>query len=148
MCTLYNESTERINSLNTKISKIDKTFKGYIDGRINKFPRLINQDNTVPNPVLPLEPTSSVEGVRNKVRQLKGKNMTDELIIEGLRGLVADVKEQLDKTLEDNCSIVARPGAEFSEHVSRECKLIKGSVEGSAPLIQQLMSTKVNTTNQ
>ena len=94
---IYRQSSDRFNSLKSKVSKIGKTIKGYIDGPINEVQRLINQGNSAPNPVLAQDPTGSAGGVRNEVRQLREKNKTDELIIEGLQGLVADGKEQLDK---------------------------------------------------
>ena len=81
------------------------------------------------------------------VRQLQEKNTTDDLIIEGLRELVIDVKEQLDKTRDDNWSNIAKPAAANNGHQSKECELIKNSVEGSTQLIHHLISTKVNKTS-
>ena len=89
------------------------------------------------------EPAGTADVVRNEVSQFHQKNMIDELVIVGLRELVINVKEQLDKTMDGNPSNVTRPVADNSEHLSKECEMIKSSVEGSARLIRPLISTTV-----
>ena len=60
---VYEESTDRVYSLESKVSKMDKIIKGYIDGHINELQQILNQGNIISNPVLARKPENSVEGV-------------------------------------------------------------------------------------
>ena len=60
---VYEESTDRVYSLESKVSKMDKTIKGYIDGHINELQQILNQGNIISNPVSARKPANSVEGV-------------------------------------------------------------------------------------
>ena len=60
---VYEESTDRVYSLESKVSKMDKIIKGYIDGHINELQQILNQGNIISNPVSARKPENSVEGV-------------------------------------------------------------------------------------
>ena len=116
------ETSEQVNSWDSRVSRMDKVIKGYINGRMNELWRVTDNSNSV----IDQEPVNIVECVRKDVRLLQEKNKKDELILEGLRDLVVDVKEQLSKTIDIIQSTITTCETDNQGNRGKKCELIKG----------------------
>ena len=125
---MCDETSEQVNSWDSRVSRMDKVIKGYINGRMHEIWRVTD----ISNSVIDQEPVSIVECVRKEVRLLQEKNKKDKLILEGLRDLVVDVKEQLSKTIDIIQSTITICETDNQGNRGKKCELIKGSVEGPA----------------
>ena len=98
------------------------------------------------NQTITLDPDESLENVQQEVKLLPQEAETSQLAISMLTDTVLTVKEQLDRSMEQNNSIQTNTTG-MSNHLNKECELIQNSVEGSVKLIRQLISTKVDTSS-
>ena len=119
---MCDETSEQVNSWDSRVSRMDKVIKGYINGRMNELWRVTDNSNSV----IDQEPVNIVECVRKDVRLLQEKNKKDELILEGLRDLVVDVKEQLSKTIDIIQSTITTCETDNQGNRGKKCELIKG----------------------
>ena len=115
--------------------------KGYINHSISDVKRDFNQGYV--NLTIASEPTEPEEDIWDEVRSLKFQNKASEKLIEYLKGMLGDVKQELDRSLKEN-NCFPKPKTPRGNNQVKECKLIQSSVEGSTKLIRQLISTEVN----
>ena len=164
-------NSSAIESLDCKVNQLDKDLKTYVD---SQFKGINERIDKIPPPGMDNQPlhiqTSSIEMLRREVKSIKSKQKRDELTISYISDTIADVKDQLDQSLDksvdgglgiDNSHELTPPLPEItlvhsgvnpreiprnSPSNSRTNKrdLIKDSVESTAKLIRQLINTKIS----
>ena len=68
---IYTKTSEKMIILESKVTKIYKSVKGYIDGKISEVHHVVKQGNVTVNSSAAWDPENTVEGFRNEVIQLQ-----------------------------------------------------------------------------
>ena len=84
-------------------------------------------------------------------KQIKEKEFCNEQMIDSLRNLIVDVKEQVDNSILESSNNSRRQTHVRSRlpstQLRNEADIVKGGIEGSVRLISQLISTEIIDTN-
>ena len=90
-----------IESLECRVNQLDKDLKTYVD---SQFKGLNERIDRIPPPGVDNQPlnvqTSSIEMLRREVKSIKSEQKRDELTISYISDTIADVKDQLDQSLD------------------------------------------------
>ena len=162
-------NSSAIDSLDCRVNQLDKDLKTYVD---SQFKGVYERIEKIPPPGTANQPphtqASSIEMLKREVKSIKSKQKRDELTISYISDAIADVKDQLDQSLDksvgsdiDNSHELTPPLPEItpvqsevspremlrnnpSNSRTNERDLIKDSVESTAKLIRQLINTKIS----
>ena len=87
------------------------------------------------------------ESLKREIKSLKRKQQSDECAISLLTETIANVKQQVDSTMEDSRLLTNESFYSSRSRINRdnERSLMHESIENSAKLIRQLIATKVST---
>ena len=91
-------------------------------------------------------PGADLRHLRQELESIKHKNEQDEIVIENIRCVVTEVKDQLDRTLESPLNFSLRteiPPRVSLEKKEKERDLTKNAIDSSAKLLNQLIETKI-----
>ena len=90
-----------IESLDCRVNQLDKDLKTYVD---SQFKGVNERIDRIPPPRMDNQPlnvqTSSIEMLRREVKSIKSEQKRDELTISYISDTIADVKDQLDQSLD------------------------------------------------
>ena len=101
--------------------------------------------------VMPESIKKQIHEVRRDLEKLKRKEFCNEQMMDSLRNVIVDVKEQVDNSIVEN-SNNSRPQTHVrnrihSAQMRNEADIVKGGIERSVKLIAQLISTEIIDTN-
>ena len=133
-----NSSTNstRLSTVEHRVDELDKSVKTYVDA---KFKSAIDQVSSLNNTIPPNVFNGPFEALKREIKSLRHKQLCDENAISIISETIANVKDQIDSTIDDT--------AQYSRSkINRENEqnLIHDSIESSAKLIRQLIAVKVS----
>ena len=148
-------TSSRLDSLEARVDLIDINLKSYVDSHVRKVNRKIDESrishdkeelnmfisNNVKNVLNSSAPATEVRELVKEIEAIKHKSQCDNMLMENMRTVVSEVKDQLDRSLDRSANISA-PNLTMepvnSQRKDRERDLTKNAIEGSARLIRQL----------
>ena len=99
-------NSSAIESLDCRVNQLDKDLKTYVDSQFKGvYERIdkISPPGTVNQP--PHTQSSSIEMLKREVKSIKSKLKRDELTISYISETIADVKDQLDQSLDKSVGL-------------------------------------------
>ena len=137
-----NSSTNstRITAVEHRVDELDRGVKLYIDSKINA--NLFQSSQHTP----PLH-NNTFESLKREIKSLKRKQQSDECAISLITETIANVKQQVDSTLDESRLFTNESSYSSRSKTNRdnERSLMRESIENSAKLIRQLIATKIST---
>ena len=135
-------NSNRLLNLESRVDELDRNTKLYIDAKLNS---VVNQ---IPKTSNELTHSSDlrIETLKKEVRSLKRKQLSDEHAISLISETIANVKDQVDSSLDESRSF-SNNTTQFSRtRINRdnERNLMHDSIESIAKLIRQLIAGKVS----
>ena len=108
------DKEQRLDHVESTVDWIDKNVKIYIDRRVKEINMSIDSVKSGYNSETVMGqikenvkeilknsiPTTDLRHLRQELESIKHKNKRDEIVIENIRSVVTEVKDQLDRTLE------------------------------------------------
>ena len=149
---------ERIESIERRVEKIDRNIKGYVDNQVNIISKKIEDakllsengeiSTLISNNVKELIANSAPEPLnqlKREIANIKHKVKCDNIVMESMRSVVQEVKEQLDATAEGLPGTSFQQGTSISvDKLNRERDLTRNAIESSAKLLKQLVLPSVD----
>ena len=154
-------TSSRIGSLEARVDLIDVNLKSYVDSHMRKVNKRIN-DSTISQDKEELRvlisknvrevlnssaPAIEVKELAKEIETIKHQSQCDNMLIENMRTVISEVKDQLDKSLDRSAASLPSSiplGAVDNRRKDRERDLTRNAIEGSARLIRQLTLVKIN----
>ena len=154
------DKEQRLDHVESTVDWIDKNVKIYIDRRVKEINMSIDSVKSGYNSETVMGqikenvkeilknsiPTTDLRHLRQELESIKHKNKRDEIVIENIRSVVTEVKDQLDRTLESPLNFSLRtknPPRVSLEKKEKEWDLTKNAINSSAKLLNQLIETKI-----
>ena len=133
-------NSSRITVIEHRVDELDRNTKLYVD---SKFNSVLNKPFLGPTPT---SQNSPIDLLRKEVKSLRRKQLSDERAISLISETIANVKEQVDSTLEDSRSFHEEPSCSSRSRPNRdnERTLMHESIESSAKLIRQLITNNIS----
>ena len=152
---------QRLDHIERTVDRIDKNVKIYIDTRVKEINMSIDSvksgyDSEIVTGQIKENvreilnssiPGTDLRHLRQEVESIKHKNKRDEIVIDNLRSVVTEVKDQLDRTLESPLNFSMRteiPPRVTLERKEKERDLTKNAIDSSTKLLSQLIETKIS----
>ena len=154
-------TSSRLDSLEARVDLIDTNLKSYVDSHVRKVNKKIDESrigqdkddlnmfisNNVKNVLNSSAPATEVRELVKEIEAIKHQSQCDNMLIENMRTVVSEVKDQLDKSLDrsvntSTSNISIEPVD--NRRKDRERDLTRNAIEGSARLIRQLTLVKIN----
>ena len=153
--------SSKIGSVESRVELIDRNLKSYVDVRIKNVTKNIEEckitqdkkeikeynSSNIKNALDNSIPVNDMKGIVDELETIKHKSLCDNVLLENMRSVVSEVKDQLDKSLDRSINSVS-PNHNISiinsQRKERETDLTKNSIEGTARLIRQLTLVKVS----
>ena len=150
----------RIEGIEIRVERIDRNLKGYVDNQVLKISKDIEDakltsstgeisvliSNNIKECIANSAP-EPLNQLKREVASIKHKVQCDHIIMESMRSVVLEVKNQLDSSAENigNPGIsVTQPNSSSAEKRDRERDLTKNAIESSAKLLKQLVMPSVD----
>ena len=99
--------------------------------------------NNVKNVLNSSAPATEVKELVKEIEAIKHKSKCDNMLMENMRTIVSEVKDQLDRSVNTSAPNSSIEPVD-SQRKDRERDLTKNAIEGSARLIRQLTLVKIN----
>ena len=154
-------TSSRLGSLEARVDLIDANLKSYVDSHLRRVNKKIDESrisqdkeelnmfisNNVKDVLNSSAPAAEVKELVKEIEAMKHQSQCDNMLIENMRTVVSEVKDQLDKSLERSVNTSASNislGPVDNQRKDRERDLTRNAIEGSARLIRQLTLVKIN----